>query len=257
MRSQVLRIACASTLAFASLAVCAAEPSPPPGPAPKPVEREEWLRLAPDGSLDDARRAWKQFKKTCDCDASRLDPTLAAFDIDEGALAGHWELRYYDGNDLRAALHMQFPATPPYWTQVRVLCGRDEAACTSVRGELARMSAPRPVRNELLEDWRRVLMNERCEPGLPVRMDAPVYPREELRQGIHGKVTIVMVNNACGQVRDVWITKSTGNRNLDRAAVKAARNWVVKPFNDRGGTAQTDIVFTWDDPMTGPPPATP
>ena len=79
-------------------------------------------------------------------------------------------------------------------------------------------------------------------------MNPPQYPPEEQRRGITGTVTVGLTYDANGNVTDVQVIKSSGNRNLDRAAVKAAKRWKVNPAVRNGvkvaGLAKTDVVFT-------------
>ena len=78
-------------------------------------------------------------------------------------------------------------------------------------------------------------------------MNPPVYPREEERRGITGTVTLLLTYDANGSVTAVDVVKSSGNRNLDRAAVKAAQKWKVNPGMRGGvrvaGKAKTDVAF--------------
>jgi periplasmic protein TonB len=78
-------------------------------------------------------------------------------------------------------------------------------------------------------------------------MNPPQYPPEEMRRGITGTVSVSLTYDAGGNVTDVQVLKSSGNRNLDRAAVKAAKRWKVNPRVSNGvkvaGVAKTDVVF--------------
>jgi protein TonB len=60
-------------------------------------------------------------------------------------------------------------------------------------------------------------------------MNPPVYPREEQRRGIQGTTVLIVSIDANGGVLDVEVERSSGNRNLDREAVKAARRWRFNP----------------------------
>mgnify|MGYP003616306966 FL=1 len=60
-------------------------------------------------------------------------------------------------------------------------------------------------------------------------MNPPKYPPEEQRRGIQGTTVLVVSIDASGGVLDVEVEKSSGNRNLDRAAVQAARRWRFNP----------------------------
>ena len=48
---------------------------------------------------------------------------------------------------------------------------------------------------------------------------------EEMRRNIQGTTTLIVSIDANGAVLDVEVERSSGNRNLDRAAVQAARRW--------------------------------
>lgn len=78
-------------------------------------------------------------------------------------------------------------------------------------------------------------------------MNPPQYPPEEARRGITGTVTVSLSYDPNGNVLDVQVIKSSGNRNLDRAAVKAAKRWKINPRVVGGvkvaGVAKTDVVF--------------
>lgn len=60
-------------------------------------------------------------------------------------------------------------------------------------------------------------------------MNPPNYPPEENRRGIEGTTVLIVSIDASGGVLDVSVEKSSGNRNLDREAVKAAKRWRFNP----------------------------
>ena len=60
-------------------------------------------------------------------------------------------------------------------------------------------------------------------------MNPPNYPQEENRRGIEGTTVLIVSIDASGSVLDVSVEKSSGNRNLDREAVKAAKRWRFNP----------------------------
>ncbi|MBX9401022.1 energy transducer TonB [Lysobacter sp. BMK333-48F3] len=61
------------------------------------------------------------------------------------------------------------------------------------------------------------------------RLNPPKYPPTEARQGVGGTVVLVISIDAQGNVLDVQVEKSSRNRNLDRAAMDAARKWRFNP----------------------------
>ena len=58
---------------------------------------------------------------------------------------------------------------------------------------------------------------------------APDYPPEERSKGIAGTTVLTLTLDAKGIVWEVEVAKSSGNRNLDQAAVNAARQWRFSP----------------------------
>jgi len=60
-------------------------------------------------------------------------------------------------------------------------------------------------------------------------MNPPKYPPTEARQGVGGTVVLIISIDGNGNVLDVSVEKSSRNRNLDRAAMDAARKWRFRP----------------------------
>ena len=60
-------------------------------------------------------------------------------------------------------------------------------------------------------------------------MNPPRYPPAALRSGITGTVILIISVDAQGNVTDVEVEKSSRNRDLDRAAMQAARRWRFNP----------------------------
>lgn len=56
-------------------------------------------------------------------------------------------------------------------------------------------------------------------------MNPPKYPPAAARAGIQGTVILVIDVDANGNVTNVSVEKSSRNRDLDRAAMDAARKW--------------------------------
>lgn len=65
-------------------------------------------------------------------------------------------------------------------------------------------------------------------------MSPPRYPSNEARQGIMGTVVLVVTVSESGEVADIAVEKSSRNRNLDIAAIEAARNWRFSPAREGG-----------------------
>lgn len=61
------------------------------------------------------------------------------------------------------------------------------------------------------------------------RMNPPRYPPAAARAGIEGTVILVIDVDAIGNVIGISVEKTSGNRDLDRAALEAARKWRFNP----------------------------
>ena len=79
-------------------------------------------------------------------------------------------------------------------------------------------------------------------------LNLPRYPPEEMRRGVTGTTILILTYDVSGTVIDVTVDKSSGNRNLDRAAMQAARRWKINPGTRGGqkvaGQAKVPVVFT-------------
>jgi TonB family protein len=84
----------------------------------------------------------------------------------------------------------------------------------------------------------------------------PQYPRDELATGREGWVILSYVVQVDGTVRDVIVQDSSGLDAFERAAAKAARNWIFKPATVDGvpvedAVVRTKIHFRLDPPARG------
>jgi len=81
---------------------------------------------------------------------------------------------------------------------------------------------------------------------LPVVV-APKYPRKERKAGIAGTTVLLFEYDKTGWAVRVTIQTSSGNENLDAAALKAVKQWRVKPGLKDGspvaGKARIPITF--------------
>ena len=68
-------------------------------------------------------------------------------------------------------------------------------------------------------------------------MNPPQYPPAALRAGIEGTVILIVDVDANGNVTNVSVEKSSRNRDLDRAAMQAARKWRFNPSMVNGQPA--------------------
>ena len=83
---------------------------------------------------------------------------------------------------------------------------------------------------------------------LQVKVDCkPVYPRKALREGIEGKVTLLITVNEQGIPTKVEVSRSSGSFDLDNAARAAMSRCVFVPQTVNGTpvkvTAPRDVTF--------------
>jgi len=68
---------------------------------------------------------------------------------------------------------------------------------------------------------------------------APAYPRDALRVGAQGTVTLRVLVDVDGSPLDVRVERSSGNRSLDNAArTQVLRQWKFQPAIDNGRPVQ-------------------
>lgn len=79
------------------------------------------------------------------------------------------------------------------------------------------------------------------EPRPLASNSVPEYPPAALRSGIGGTVVVRAKIDASGKPAEVSIAKRSGNRDLDRAAVRAVRQWRFQPAI-RNGKATASVV---------------
>jgi TonB family protein len=69
---------------------------------------------------------------------------------------------------------------------------------------------------------------DRREPGLLWKCK-PEYPASAARDGVEGTVLLRVLVGEAGDVLEVEVTESSGDRRLDRAAVECVRRWRYRP----------------------------
>ena len=78
-------------------------------------------------------------------------------------------------------------------------------------------------------------------------MNPPRYPPAAARAGIEGTVILIIDVDANGNVTNVAVEKSSRNRDLDRAAMEAARKWRFNAATRDGaaaaGTVRVPVDF--------------
>ncbi|OLH15172.1 energy transducer TonB, partial [Xanthomonas oryzae] len=78
-------------------------------------------------------------------------------------------------------------------------------------------------------------------------MNPPKYPPAAFRAGVQGEVILIVDVDANGNVTNVSVEKSSRNRDLDRAAMDAARKWKFNASTVNGqkaaGRARVPVNF--------------
>jgi protein TonB len=82
-------------------------------------------------------------------------------------------------------------------------------------------------------------------------MNPPRYPPSAARAGIEGTVILIIDVDASGNVTNVSVEKSSRNRDLDRAAMEAARKWRFNPSVVNGQKAAGRVRVPVDFKMGG------
>jgi TonB family protein len=116
-----------------------------------------------------------------------------------------------------------------YNVLVTNFCVDSAADCTDFLTGKKTTLAPKPYSGSpalALQQWQQRIITETCQTGA-LNMSHPRYPPLALRDGIGGTVRVGFRFNTCGNVRDAWIETSSGNRDLDRAALSEVLKWQI------------------------------
>jgi len=88
--------------------------------------------------------------------------------------------------------------------------------------------------------------------GMPYPMPPPKYPVEAARQGIAGKVMLLVTVAADGSVREVAVESATPPGVFDEASIEAARQWRFEPAMKDGKPVEdrrrVPVTFEVDPP---------
>ena len=88
--------------------------------------------------------------------------------------------------------------------------------------------------------------NDMDSPPTPVSKIQPNYPSSLLSKGIGGKVLVTCVVDENGKVVSTSIKKSSGNAELDKAAVNAVTKWKFKPAQKAGRNLRATCVVPFN-----------
>ncbi|MBK6333013.1 MAG: energy transducer TonB [Thermomonas sp.] len=78
---------------------------------------------------------------------------------------------------------------------------------------------------------------------VPVSRPPPRYPPEALRRNIGGSVRVQATVAADGSVERLDLAQSSGNRDLDRAALEAVRRWRFQPAQRNGQPVSATVII--------------
>ena len=106
--------------------------------------------------------------------------------------------------------------------------------------------APSPAREA--ESRPITAESTRTDVPVPVSRPAPSYPIDALRRRDEGTVVVRIEVDEEGKVDNVRVLSRSGSRELDRAAVQAAKRWTFRPAMRDGrpvpGAVEAPITFS-------------
>jgi TonB family protein len=192
-------------------------------------ERLDWLRGHPD-------------------QIAHEDVTIAS-----GEFAGHWSFASPDGGlPTRAWRDIDRSGAHGYEAERIGYCIDEPAACADwfERGR-DRSIAPDPRAGERAErQWAGRALRESCAARPARRPSTMSLHTAAARAGLgQAEIVVEMLHNPCGEVRLARIAKSSGNADVDRAAIAWAQK-VVAPLQGEphGYTSRVPMRFFDKDP---------
>ena len=78
--------------------------------------------------------------------------------------------------------------------------------------------------------------------AVPVSRPAPRYPQSAMRRNLGGSVRVQATVAPDGSVERLELAASSGNRDLDRAALEAVRRWTFKPAMRNGQPVASTVI---------------
>jgi TonB family protein len=223
-------------------------------PAPAPANEPGWLQVETQSAVT-VQALWEQLLvqrarrygaampgRNPEPPDLRFNPRYPHVVEPEGELAGEWRFLGAEGAERpHAGYRLRWAGEDRYRWIADLYC-EPGAGCEAAQAALAAVRAPRPPDPAHRPAWVDIVATEACAPG-PVHTPAPDYPSRARRYGIGGQVALALFVNRCGDVRDAWVVESTGDRELDRAAVRAARSWKTGPVPDGEATGTYRVTL--------------
>lgn len=177
-------------------------------------------------------------------------PPLEVLVVEEQA----WRAQLEESQPMRIAQPREVPKVhqptqPPDWPELDVARPLEQSLAVVVPIPRDSFDTVRPQvapPRELVQPEPLVERMQKAESAVPVvEAAAPVpissasslvlyrpelrYPSRAHRRGIEGVVRVGMKVDSKGEVTRTWILKSSGNRELDRAALANLRSWRFDP----------------------------
>ena len=104
-------------------------------------------------------------------------------------------------------------------------------------------------------DTEQEVAVETYNPPVPLEKENPRYPREAVKQGIEGWVTLHYMVSPSGSPYEIEIVDSSGNKSLEQAAKRAAKKFKYEPAQMNGSPidagAATRIQFQFSGGTSG------
>ncbi len=97
------------------------------------------------------------------------------------------------------------------------------------------------------DDKRVVTIDAPPSMGMSSACARPEYPARAAREGAEGTVTLALLISTSGQVADAKVQRTSGSRELDRAAISALSMCTFKPATANGVPTQAwgQIAYVW------------
>lgn len=127
---------------------------------------------------------------------------------------------------------------------LRVLQAPDGSAAAAPPRPV-QIEAPPPPPPPPADAPARPAVADRADPS-PLSTPAPRYPAEPLRRGIGGTVQVRVTVAADGSVDRLALAQTSGNRELDRAALEAVRRWRFQPATRDGQPVVAEVIVPLD-----------
>lgn len=179
---------------------------PPQQPPPQPLKR----RMLTDNRATDTLKA-RDLTKVASRSTTAPTTTTKVDDTPDIFVPGFSTVAALEGAAHRHIVRASLPATAPSRSRKTLQAARGEAqAKTSV--------------------------------GV-ARSTHPVYPRIAKKEGWEGTVLVRVTVEASGRTSKVIVSRSSGHKVLDDAAVKAIKRWAFRPARDGNIPIRSQVVI--------------